>query len=161
MGGRGSSSRAVRARTVALNAVRWAKSMIGSPLYGRFRFKDSIIMGVNKCNIFVADAFNKSNFGQPLEGTPNRGVLKFGVGTMRKFGAGELYDGRALKFDRVWRPRKGDICTDGKHVGIVSGKSMTISVSAYTGTVVENDWGFRGNSGRPQRGVRFYRYSGR
>ena len=54
--------------------------------------------------------------------------------------------GMALKFNLVQTPRIGDICTDGEHVGIVSGKSTTISVSTLTNTVVENDWGFRGNT---------------
>ena len=71
------------------------------------------------------------------------------------------YDGKALKFNLVKRPRIGDICTDGSHVGIVSGRGKTISASALTNKIVENDWGFRENSGKPQPNVRFYRYNGR
>ena len=56
--------------------------------------------------------------------------------------------------------RIGDICTDGSHVGTVSGKGKTISASALTNNIVENDWGFRRNSEKPQPNVRFYRYNG-
>jgi len=48
-------------------------------------------------------------------------------------------------------PQKGDVATDGKHVGIVSGPGRTVSVSTRDSTlpdygcVVENDWGFRHN----------------
>ena len=62
MGGRGSSSHFVRAKIVAHNAVRWAKKMVGSSAYSRFRFKGPLIAGVNKCNLFVADAFNQSKY---------------------------------------------------------------------------------------------------
>ena len=73
MGGRGSSSHFVRAKIVAHNAVRWAKKMVGSSAYSRFRFKGPLIAGVNKCNLFVADAFNQSNPSiKPLLGTPIR-----------------------------------------------------------------------------------------
>ena len=162
MGGRGSSSHFVRAKIVAHNAVRWAKKMVGSSAYSRFRFKGPLIAGVNKCNLFVADAFNQSNPSiKPLLGTPNRGMLKLGIGRLREYSAKELYDGRALKFNLVKEPRIGDICTDGSHVGIVSGRGKTISASALTNKIVENDWGFRGNSGKPQPNVRFYRYNGR
>ena len=162
MGGRGSSSHFVRAKIVAHNAVRWAKKMVGSSAYSRFRFKGPLIAGVNKCNLFVADAFNQSNPSiKPLLGTPNRGMLKLGIGRLREYSAKELYDGKALKFNLVKEPRIGDICTVGSHVGIVSGRGKTISASALTNKIVENDWGFRGNSGKLQPNVRFYRYNGR
>ncbi|MBE6385895.1 MAG: hypothetical protein E7048_09570 [Lentisphaerae bacterium] len=54
--------------------------------------------------------------------------------------------GMALKFNPVQTPRIGNICTDGQHIEIVSGKSTTISASTLTNTIVENDWGFRGNT---------------
>lgn len=162
MGGRGSSSHFVRAKIVAHNAVRRAKKMVGSSAYSRFHFKGPLIAGVNKCNLFAADAFNQSDPSiKPLLGTPDCGMLKLGIGRLREYSAKELYDGKALKFNLVKGPRIGDICTDGSHVGIVSGKGKTISASALTNKIVENDWGFRGNSGKPQPNVRFYRYNGR
>lgn len=157
-----SASYAARAKVVAFNAVRWARKMIGSPAYSRFRFKGPLIMGVVKCNLFVADAFNKSNLGpKPLPGKPSKSALLTGLGRMRELSAREFKRGMALKFNLVQTPRIGDICTDGEHVGIVSGKSTTISASTLTNTVVENDWGFRGNTDRPQPNVKFYRYNGR
>ena len=73
MGGRGSSSHFVRARIVAHNAVRRAKKMAGSSAYSRFRSKRPLIAGVNQCNLFAADAFNKSTPSvKPLLETPIR-----------------------------------------------------------------------------------------
>lgn len=46
-------------------------------------------------------------------------------------------------FEIVKDPRPGDIASDGKHVAVVSRNGTTISASSDTGTVVENDWGFR------------------
>ena len=162
MGGRGSSSYAVRARIVAQNAVRWAKKMVGSSAYSRFRFKGPLMIGVNKCNLFVADAFNKSNLGaKPMPGRASKTAMYIGLGRMREVSAKEWKLGHALKFNLVKKPRVGDICTDGSHVGIVSGKSTTISASSITDTIVENNWGFRGNTGVPLPNVKFYRYNGR
>ena len=64
----------------------------------------------------------------------------FGI-TKRAYSAAEFYNGSVPGFQRVKTPALGDICTNGKHVGIVSGKGKTISASKEG--VVENDWGFR------------------
>ena len=58
------------------------------------------------------------------------------------------------------KPQPGDIAADGQHVGIVSGKGKTISASIITGTVVENDWGFRGKNKTPAPNMCFFRYTG-
>jgi hypothetical protein len=43
------------------------------------------------------------------------------------------------------------------HVGIVTGPGKTVSASSVTGTIVENDWGFRSDQ---QGEVVFRRYVG-
>ena len=54
------------------------------------------------------------------------------------YSAREFYLGEVPGFTRVENPQPGDICADGKHVGIVSEKGRTISASKDR--VVENDW---------------------
>ena len=80
----------------------------------------------------------------------------FGGLAQRAYSAKEIYEGELPEFRRVSKPQPGDICADGKHVGIVSGKGKTISASEKK--VVENDWGFRKNAKRESR---FYRYVGK
>lgn len=46
-------------------------------------------------------------------------------------------------FEIVQGPRPGDIASDGKHMGVVSGPGTTISASSKENKVVENNWGFR------------------
>ena len=75
--------------------------------------------------------------------------------TERAYSAREFYLGEVPGFTRVENPQPGDICADGKHVGIVSEKGRTISASKDR--VVENDWGFRSNS--PVKS-HFYCYTG-
>lgn len=72
--------------------------------------------------------------------------------TKRVYSAKEFHEGKVPGFKKVENPQAGDICTDGKHVGIVSGKGKTISAAEHS--VVENDWGFR----KDQKS-RFYRYT--
>lgn len=45
--------------------------------------------------------------------------------------------------DGLDKSQPGDIITDGQHVGIISGPSLTISASSAESKIVENDWGWR------------------
>jgi hypothetical protein len=69
--------------------------------------------------------------------------------------AKEFYNGEVPGFELVKIPQPGDICADGTHVGIVSGRNKTISATETE--VVENDWGFRLEE---KREIRFFRYKG-
>jgi len=63
--------------------------------------------------------------------------------------ASDWHKGKVTGFERVTgTPLPGDVATNGTHVGIVSGKVKTLSVTSIErnpdyGRVVENDWGFR------------------
>ncbi len=66
--------------------------------------------------------------------------------------ASDWHRGKVPGFEQVHgAPQKGDVATDGKHVGIVSRPGKTVSVSTRDSTlpdygcVIENDWGFRQN----------------
>lgn len=60
-------------------------------------------------------------------------------------------------FIKTQTPKPGDIATDGKHMGIVSGSNATISATDGQG-VVENDWGFRMRGSGLKSKTRFYKY---
>ena len=49
--------------------------------------------------------------------------------------------------------KKGDIITNGSHIGIIAGDEKTIS--AAEDIIVENDWGYRGNEGN----LKIFRFS--
>ena len=44
------------------------------------------------------------------------------------------------------KSNKGDIITDGNHMGIVAGNNESISASFSEKVVVRNSWGFRGEN---------------
>ena len=158
MGGRGAGLGHISS-VVSMNAVEWAKTKIGSGMYGRNSWNRSLFWGTVKCNQFVEHAFNFANpSANPIEGEPSRTYTAVGIGRMRSHSANEIYNGRLKNFKIVKNPQPGDIAADGTHVGIVSGKDTTISASAITNKVVENNWGF--HNGKPQKGMRFYRYDG-
>jgi len=100
-----------------------------------------------KCNVFVGQMIQRAAMWQGFAtDRPFRPYLK----------AGEWYDKGSRGWELTTDPQIGDVATDGSHIGIVSGKSTTIS-AAGSGIVVENDWGFRqGQKAEP----RFYRYVG-
>ena len=146
---------------VSHKALLWAKSKIGNHSYGRWAWKGVFYTGTAKCNLFVEHAYNQGNPEEkPFPFTPSSSLLKTGLGRMRHYSAAEIYRGRLLNFKLVKKPQPGDIAADGQHVGIVSGKGKTISASIITGTVVENDWGFRGENNTPSPNMRFFRYTG-
>ncbi|MBE6373534.1 MAG: hypothetical protein E7055_15875 [Lentisphaerae bacterium] len=162
MGGRGSLSPWAKqhAEIVTQEALSWARSKIGSRSYGRWAWNGTFLPGTAKCNLFVEHAFNKGNpKDRPFPFTPSRTLLASGIGRMRNYSAEEIYHGRVQNFKHVKKPKPGDIAADGAHVGIVSGNGKTISASIFTGTVVENGWGFRKNRS-PAPNMRFFRYTG-
>ena len=124
-----------------------------------------------KCNAFVADKLRESNAPVPTVGG-YAGVLgpeardRLHTMTDGRLGrqapsANDWFKGNVPGYEQVQgKPMPGDVATNGDHVGIVSGKGKTISVTtaegAQYGHVVENDWGFRSG----QSPVRLWRYKG-
>lgn len=56
----------------------------------------------------------------------------------------------------VSTPLPGDVASNGGHMGIVSGPNIVISASSTDG-VVNNNWGFRTESGAPDKNMVFRR----
>lgn len=133
---------------VRAETLKYARSRIGK-YYGKL-----------KCNSFIMEIFNVPN-GRVITGPISE---RYKI-IHRNPSAKEFYYGEVEGFKRVFDPQPGDICVDmgtGRvgghgHVGIVSGYKRTISASSVTGTVVENDWGFRKEE---NKNARFYRYVG-
>ena len=151
MGGRGAKSGGF-SHFIRQNALTWARNQVGSTQFAKKAELGDWKEGKWKCNAFVIRAFNYNMLPKVIEQKKNPFTLGL---TERAYGAREFYQGKVPGFTRVEDPQPGDICADGKHVGIVSGKGRTISASEDR--VVENDWGFRPNS--PVK-PRFYRYTG-
>ena len=151
MGGRGATSQG-RCYFVRQRALLWARSQIGSVEYAKSAELGDWKKNSWNCNAFVIRAFNYNNIPAIIEEKSNPVTL--GV-TKRAYSAKEFYEGKVPGFTKVDNPMPGDICADGKHVGIVSGQGKTISATEYS--VVENDWGFRKSN---NRSARFYRYTG-
>lgn len=149
MGGRGSNFGRVAAM-VRDNALSWSRSQVGSTQYAKNTELGQWKKGSWKCNAFVIRAFNTNVIPQVIGEKSNSKT--FGL-TRTQYRAVDFHEGKVPGFSRVSDPQAGDIATDGKHVGIVSGKNKTIS--ATEGKVVENDWGFREG-----KEYRYYRYYG-
>ena len=119
----------------------------------------------NQCNIFVADKLRESGARVPNVGGysgmagPEASDWLHETTGGRMGGhapsASDWHRGKVPGFEQVHgAPQKGDVATDGKHVGIVSRPGKTVSVTTHDpkesdyGRVVENDWGFRPGSTR-------------
>jgi len=150
MGGRGTSIKNVAA-IVRRNALVWARSQIGTSRYAISATLGDWSSNSYKCNAFVIQAFNH-NLITPVIGV-KRNPWTLGM-TEVQYRAIDFYEGRVPGFIRVAVPVPGDIVSNGRHVGIVSGKNTTISASSKTNTVVENGWGFGSKK------YRYYRYVG-
>lgn len=150
MGGRGAVVGHVAAM-VRKNALTWARSQIGSKDYARFEKLGEWKKNSFKCNAFVIRAFNHNIIPPVINSRPNPKTL--GI-TYIPYRAKDFYDGKVPGFKRVSSPLPGDVVSDGRHVGIVSGIGKTISASSKTNTVVENQWGFF------EKKYRYYRYTG-
>jgi len=151
MGGRGTDSKGI-AFFVRQNALSWAKGQIGSTDYAKSAKLGDWGADAWKCNAFVIRAFNYNVIPKVIEQKPNPKTLGL---TSVQYRAKDFYEGKVPGFVEVKDPQPGDICADGSHVGIVSGKGKTISASKDK--VVENDWGFRKNAKKISK---FFRYIG-
>ena len=151
MGGRGTSSKAI-AFHVRQNALSWARTQIGSKEYARAARLGKWKEGNWKCNAFVIRAFNHNVIPEVIGQRSNPWTA--GI-TNVPYRAQDFYNGKVPGFVQVKHPQPGDVCADGKHVGIVSQVGKTIS--ATKDSVVENEWGFRENEKGKSR---FFRYVG-
>jgi len=151
MGGRGASSKGV-SFFVRKNALSWARSQIGSKEYVPSARLGDWGEGTWKCNAFVTRAFNYNVIPEVIGQKSNPRTLWL---TKVPYRARDFYEGKVPGFVQVKHPQPGDVCADGKHVGIVSRAGKTISATK-TG-VVENEWGFRENEKGKSR---FFRYVG-
>ena len=122
-------------------SIETARKYIGSTDWSVDAEKDNFPSGTNKCNKFVYDALEESGAAVPL------------INEDRNPFTDEKYPPVAKDWEDkekeiegwvvVDKPKPGDVASDGKHVGIVSGGGTTVSASSREGKVVENDWGFR------------------
>lgn len=115
-----------------------------------------------KCNLFVYEILRASDIDI---GTPNRAgwshpILKYQGKDLRPPCTQDWFNNKVKYFKPLDDPTNaeiGDIITNGKHVGIVSGFNTTISASArYEDEykVVNNNWGYRGDEGT----IKIFRY---
>ena len=134
-------------------SVEIARKYLGSADWSVDSEKDNFPSGTNKCNKFVYDALEESGAKVPL------------INDDRNPFTDEKYPPVATDWEDkekeiegwvvVDNPKTGDVASDGKHVGIVSGVETTVSASSREDKVVENDWGFRsGQAGK----ITFRRY---
>ena len=98
-----------------------------------------------KCNLFVYEILLASliNIGTPNETSKNRWFIRLQNKLDRPPTAQQWYDDEVPNFEEVEKcdAKGGDICSDGKHCGIVSCYGKTISANGKK--IVENDWGWR------------------
>ena len=118
-------------------AYDWAKKRKGFTEYNQWGGRGfPRWWGQYKCNLFVADAYNKGN---------GRVIIPTGLNGTKPPTAKDWYKGKVPDgFSKTTEPQRGDVISDGRHVGIVAEPGKTsISVSAIDEQVVENDWGSR------------------
>jgi len=140
-----------------------AQKHVGSGAWSESANKPPYPPGTNKCNLFVYEVLNAA-------GTPVPMKIRF---SWRNFGnvsypplAGQWADPDVTipGWEVVQNPLPGDVAAQkisysdaSGHVGIVTGPGKTVSASSDTGTIVENNWGFRADQ---QGEVVFRRYVG-
>ena len=116
-----------------------------------------------KCNLFVYEMILASGYDI---GTPNKmscikhPILCFKHQTERPPCASDWKNEKVSGFVLIGegdqgrkKSKKGDIITDGSHVGIISIDNQTISATSEE--IVENDWGFKG-----EKNMKIFRYEG-
>ena len=107
-----------------------------------------------KCNLFVYEVLLASliDIGTPNETSHKRWILHLQGKNERPPTARQWYDGEVPYFEEIDKSdvEGGDICSDGKHVGIVSEYGSTISANGDK--IVENNFGFR----KGQNNVKFF-----
>ena len=153
-----------------------AKSFIGSRDWSYFRSKtnfDGKAKLVNleyKCNQFVHDVLHESGINLDL---PNKRGWKGAIGfapKARPYICRQWYNEQVPNFicigkgvDALNKSLPGDIITNGKHMGIISGKGKTISANSSLNPfnenkniVIENDFGWREEE---KNVVKIFRYN--
>lgn len=144
----------------------------GSDAWSYEKAKPPYGEGTNKCNLFIFQMANAAGAVVPLIRRKRGAVKSFLVGDdfhppLAKQWADPGFD--IPGWQVVSHPQPGDVVAEMHdysdatgHAGIVTfvapdGKTgKTISASSATGTIVNNDWGFR-----PKQNVVFKRYVGR
>lgn len=149
-----------------------ARAHIGSTAWSRFCTRTSansrvtFNYGEPKCNLFVYEMLVAGGVKQDLPNTA--GALKSYLPFFntqpnpRPYCCSDWYNCRVPNMtyigqginalNKCW---PGDIITEGKHMGIISGPRKTISASSIEGKIVENDWGWRKDHWKK---VRIFRY---
>lgn len=144
----------------------------GSDAWSYEKVKPPYGAGTNKCNLFIFQMANEAGAVVPLIRRVRGGIKGFLKGDdfhppLAKQWADPGFD--IPGWVTVSSPKPGDVVAEAHnysdasgHAGIVTfvsadGKTgKTISASSETGTIVNNDWGFR-----PKQNVVFKRYVGR
>ncbi|WP_428240554.1 RHS repeat-associated core domain-containing protein [Gynuella sp.] len=127
------------------NLVNNAISNTGSKEWSYYTPKDNFPEETNKCNQFVENMLEESGYRVP----PMHGLFGLTYGPVAgDWGNPEVF---IPGYQIVSEPQPGDIVgwshqySDATgNAGIVTGNGLTTSQSSKTDTVVENDWGFRG-----------------
>lgn len=139
--------------------VRVARSYVGSGAWGYDADRPPYGPGTNKCNLFVYEVLTEAGFSVPMIERFKWGIIPRGSHPPL---AGQWANGSFSISGWVviqGPPQPGDIIAEAHeysdasgHVGIVTSVSedgstdTTVSASASTSTIVENDWGFRGEA---------------
>ncbi|KAK2163372.1 hypothetical protein NP493_1466g00016 [Ridgeia piscesae] len=135
--GDGSTDTVPKAEKIA----KMAESKVGSTLWS-FASTHKTGANTNKCNIFVGEMIEAAGAT-----VPHRHWWMWSpIGAAEWGSSSSSY----LLSNKCWTlvssttdAKRGDVISDGHHVGIVTGQSLTTSASARTQNVVTNDWGFK------------------
>ena len=115
-----------------------------------------------KCNLFVYEIILASGYdiGTKSINCILHPILCMMGKTQRPPVCENWYNGEVSGFSFIGEgdegkknSKKGDIITNGSHIGIIAGDEKTIS--AAEDMIVENDWGYRGNEGN----LKIFRFS--
>lgn len=126
----------------AKDIVKEAKSHKGSV---KWSYASSYGTGKNtyKCNLFVHDVLKNVGANPPTRWSLSE-FRWAQIGAAEWGNPNSSYLNKSKFWIKCKMPRQpGDVISDGKHVGIITGKKLT--TSATKDKVVENDWGFRQN----------------
>ena len=132
-----------------------AKKFIGSQNWiegvERISFdnKVKLLDGEPKCSLFVYEMLEMSGIHMDLPNTYGR-IHKTPDYPQRPYVCKQWYKEEVKNFICIGKGVKalnqclpGDIITNGKHIGIISGPNQTISAAYIQNKVVENDFGWR------------------
>ena len=142
-----------------IDETAWAKDVDRQAKRNKEVF---VTEGEWKCNLFVYEIILVSGYDI---GTPNRArwishpILNIQGKNKRPPCCSDWYNLQVEGFTFIGegeegknKCKKGDIVTNGVHIGIIAGDGETISAAKEK--VVKNDWGYRGDEGV----LRYFRY---